>query len=131
MAQPSPLLQILNPSAGEGSAPNWPALVGEGLARSAFAALAVSLALSERQLATALGVALPPKANPVLSLDASEGVYRAAAALAELQTKTNKATPACAAWLASPSALLKGRIPMELLKTSIGCEYVATAIARL
>jgi hypothetical protein len=130
MSNPPCIHKILQVEETPGTEAPWAELVTAGLPRKSFKNLAAMLKLSEDEVAQALAVE-PPVKGAVLSIEASDAVHRAASALVAVYRQTGWMAPVCSRWLQSPNAALKGRVPLELLKTGMGCEYVATVISRL
>jgi putative toxin-antitoxin system antitoxin component (TIGR02293 family) len=110
---------------------DWHQLVSTGLPRSVLPALASEVGTTEKKLAEALAMALPKKKDEQLSADASEAVFRYSQVLVELEVRTRWSLATCAQWLSTPCALLRQRVPLHLLRSSQGFEYVTTAISRL
>lgn len=72
-----------------------------------------------------------PEPDARLSISLSNGLYRLARALRELQAVNGGKVLAAYAWLQAPQSTLKGRKPIELLLSQLGAEFVSIAITRL
>lgn len=107
----------------------WHAHVCSGVSVQVLKNVAKLLNVPEKHIA---GLVLETPGMPrkgVLSREAADFAYRFAKAWG-LLTQKGWAPTKSAAWLKEPCPLLKGRIPLLLLTTHQGQEYVMTAIQR-
>lgn len=125
------LLQILSVPPDQRAAVNWPTSIASGLPRLAFTDLAAQMKVPEKQLAEGLGLTLPKRKEFLLDAEASEGLFRVSQILSNLVDHTKWDLPACARWLLDANSSLRQRVPLGLLRSGIGFEYVSTAVARL
>jgi uncharacterized protein (DUF2384 family) len=131
MASNTLLLQLLTLTEADVASRPWSAVVAAGVPRTAFSALVAAFKTTDKALASALNLDVPYKKEPVLDRDASDAVYRVANTLSTLNSVKGWELSECVAWLRAPCVQLKNRVPLELLSSSIGCDYTATAITRL
>lgn len=108
----------------------WHDLLLERLEQQALRVLAHHLGVSTQDL-TDLVLDAPLEEGARLSRHASDFLYRIARALRQLETAKGGDVDAAARWLRAARPELKGRIPILLLQTSVGTEYVMTAIGRM
>lgn len=113
---------------------DWHDVISAGFTPSSIRALAKALRVSPEDVCDLIGVnpSILSKTGKAqrLSLHESNFLYRIAVAFHRLMVPLKKET-ACVSWLRNPQPMLKGRIPVLLLSTHIGTEYVYTAIARI
>lgn len=108
----------------------WNDLLLERLEQKALRVLARHLGVTTTDL-TDLVLDAPLEEGARLPRHASDFMYRIARALRQLETAKGGDVEAAALWLRSVQPELKGRIPILLLQTSVGTEYVMTAIGRM
>lgn len=125
------LLGLLEPPAG---GLGWHDAVVEGFQPTAVAALAHALFVPVEAVCELIGLksAALRKMGPAARLSAvqSAQLHRIAVAYHRLMVPL-KDRQACALWLRNPQPALKGRIPILLLASQVGTEYVLAAISRI
>jgi putative toxin-antitoxin system antitoxin component (TIGR02293 family) len=115
------------------SGTHWHEVITAGLPVRGIKSLANVLDVKESELAELLAVpetALTDK-DGSLPRDASNFLYRIALAVCRTIVKTAGDVPKATAWLRSAQANLKGYVPILLLQSHIGAEYVFAAIDRM
>lgn len=125
------LLSLIDVPADQVNNFNWPCAVSSGLPGSALSALARLLGLSDTSLLAALGLPTHQKKGILLDVVSSEAVFRVAQAYSELKLKTAWTPEVLSSWLTSENPHLRKRVPMHLLRSGIGYEYVIAAISRV
>jgi hypothetical protein len=129
---PTPL-QLLPALLGMSPSPeslsDWHERVACGFPGLALETLSLHTGLKPRELTASLQGKTPPKQRP-LSPEVSSGLFRTALAWVALQDLFPGSTAKATAWLRCPQATLRGRIPLNLLATSLGFDYVMAAISR-
>lgn len=108
----------------------WHDLIVEGFHPQSLTALASHLSISEEELLANFGETIPVGGTR-LSIPLSNVLYRLARALRELQAVNRGDVGAAYGWLQTRQAMLKGRVPVGLLLSQLGTEFVMTAISRL
>jgi putative toxin-antitoxin system antitoxin component (TIGR02293 family) len=109
----------------------WHDRILEGLPGRSMRTLGSSLGMTRREL---LELAMPDELfhhRMTLSAETSNFMYRVALALRQVMPSLQNDMKRSAQWLRKPNVDLKGRIPLELLQTHTGSEFVFTAIARM
>lgn len=128
-----PLLPDYPPISAESTATNlaWHLRLAQGLPLSFFEELAKAGPFNRTQLAQAIfGANSVPKATH-LALEHANTAYRVLFALEAARAAFKGDVAKAVAWLSSTQASLKGREPLSMLNTSMGFDYVRTAISRL
>ncbi|MNR71576.1 hypothetical protein D3C71_22070 [compost metagenome] len=108
----------------------WHDLLVQGLPPESLEAVARYLGVEESDVAHLVLEGQAP-AGARLSAHASNFLYRIAKALRELEIALGGRMPEAALWLRNPQVALKGRIPILLLQTQIGADFVLAAISRM
>ncbi|KWU24798.1 antitoxin Xre/MbcA/ParS toxin-binding domain-containing protein [Burkholderia cenocepacia] len=108
----------------------WNDVLLEGLEQKALQSLSRYLGVTVQDL-TSLILDAPLQEGERLPRHASNFMHRIAVALRQLQTAKGGDLDAAALWLRSIQPELKGRIPILLLQTNVGGEYVTAAISRI
>ena len=108
----------------------WNDLLLEGLEQKALRTLSRYLGVTVQDL-TDLVLDVPLQADARLPRHASNFMHRIAVALRQLETAKGGDLDAAALWLRTAQGELKGRIPILLLQTNVGGEYVLAAISRI
>lgn len=111
----------------------WHEIITAGLPARGIRATARAIGVKDCDLCELLGVAesvLEDKEQP-LARDVSNFLYRIALALTRTIVRNGGNVEAAATWLRSAQPTIKGYIPILLLQSHIGTEYVFTAIERL
>lgn len=128
------LIELLGLRDQPASGLEWHDIITAGFAPSSVRSLAKALHVSAEDICLLIGVdpAILSKQSKTqkLSLHESNYLYRVAVAFHRLMVPMKKEA-ACVSWLRNPQPTLKGRIPVLLLSSHIGTEYVYTAIARI
>lgn len=109
----------------------WHDRILEGLPARALRTLASSLGVTWRQLAELAMPGKPVHAKMTLSPEVSNYLYRVALALRQVMPSVQNNMKRSSLWLRNPNVDLKGRIPIMLLQTHTGAEFVFTAISRM
>ena len=91
------------------------------LLKSPGAAVAVLEALSDSY----------PDANATLPAAVSDYLYRIARSLRELLVINGGNLPNACAWVTSAQPALRGRVPLDLLQSQVGTDFVFAAISRI
>ena len=107
----------------------WHLRVADGFPDLALETLSRHTGLKPRELTTALQSDRLTKQRP-LSPEASSGLFRTALVWVALQDLFPGAPAKATAWLRQPHGPLRGRVPLTLLATSLGFDYVMAAISR-
>ena len=110
---------------------DYTAVIAAGLGRETLTACATGLGVSEKELCTALARSVPSKKALTLDATVSDELVRVAYVLRVLATQKGFSSKQCWAWLTQACSSLKGRIPVHLLKSTVGTEYVVTAASRI
>ena len=109
----------------------WHALISSGFAVTALSALAEGLGVSDKHLADLLDVKLPQARRAgLLGREQSNMLYRTAKALAVAIEAHGGDRVRATEWLRSAQPMLKGIVPMLMLRSPLGTDYVLVAIAR-
>jgi len=109
----------------------WHDRIVEGLPARGMRTLASCLGVTWRQLAS---LAMPDATfnrHEPLPPEAANYLYRVALALRQVMPPLQNDMKRASLWLRNPNAELRGRIPILLLQTHIGAEFVFTAITRM
>lgn len=111
----------------------WHELVTAGLPVRGVRATARAIGVKDTDLAELLGLAETDLSDKdrVLSRDESNFLYRIALAFWRTIVRNGGDVGLAATWLRSAQTSLKGYIPILLLQSHIGAEYVFTAIERI
>lgn len=104
------------------------AICGEGFPAQAVKVLAGYVGVTVKDLSAAVGVTPANKKN--LNAEASNTLYRIAVVWNELQALFPTSPKDASNWLTAARPTLRGRIPLQLLTSSIGYDYVRAAIER-
>ncbi len=109
----------------------WHARVHEGLDVAALKNLAKTLGVTEKKLAElVLGGASVPRKG-VLNREASNFLFRIATALSDLVTVARREPAFAVKWLREAQPQLRDRIPLLMLQSHHGADYVYVAIRRI
>lgn len=107
----------------------WHAVLTQGLGHDSIRQVSRLLGVTQQQLRDLVDPeALSTRTRP-LSQEGTNLLYRIAQSLEGLLKVF--AEDAAAAWLRNPQPMLKGQVPILLLQSQVGAEYVVTAIERL
>ena len=106
----------------------WHLRISEGFPANSVKTLAAVIGVNAKELAVAVGAPSGSKKN--LTPEASNGLYRAAVMWEELLTQFQGKAADATSWLKSANPNLRGRVPLQLMATSIGYDYLRAAIAR-
>lgn len=128
------LIELLGLKDQPSSGLEWHDIIAQGFTPVSIRTLAKALRVSPEAVCDLIGVdhAILSRSgkNVRLSLHESNFLYRVAVAFHRLMVPLKKEAD-CIAWLRNAQPMLKGRIPVLLLATHIGSEYVYTAISRI
>jgi len=109
----------------------WHLRLAQGLPVSLFRALSEKGLFNRPDLAEVVfGKRSSPRQGE-LPLESANSAYRVLVSLELARAAFAGDTPKAVAWLSSPQSLLRGRVPLRMLSTSMGFDYVRTAIERL
>jgi uncharacterized protein (DUF2384 family) len=109
----------------------WHLRLAQGLPVSLFRDLSEKGLFNRPDLANVVfGKRSSPRQGE-LSLESANSAYRVLISLELARGAFGGSTPRAVAWLSAPQPLLRGRIPLSMLSTSMGFDYVRTAIERL
>jgi len=108
----------------------WHDQILEGLPARAMRTLASCLGITRRQLIAIAMPNTPFQLKMKLSPEVSNYLYRIALAVRQGMPAVQNDMWRAAQWLRKPNADLKGRVPLLLLQSHTGAEFVFTAIAR-
>lgn len=111
----------------------WHEIVTAGLPVRGVRNLARAIGVKEADLAELLGVdeSLLSDRSQLLPRDVSNFLYRIALAFTRAIVRNGGEVEGAALWLRSAQPTIKGYIPILLLQSHIGTEYVFTAIDRI
>lgn len=125
------LLNLMGTPADQVNSFNWSCAISCGLPVSSVSTLANILGWTEDYLAANIGVTVPTKSALLLDSVASEAIFRLSQIYSELKLKTSWSSEKLSAWLTSENAQLRKRVPLDLLRSALGYEYVLAAITRI
>jgi putative toxin-antitoxin system antitoxin component (TIGR02293 family) len=109
----------------------WHLRLTQGLPVSLFRALSEKGLFNRPDLAEVVfGKRSSPRQGE-LPLESANSAYRVLVSLEMARGVFGGDVPKAVAWLSSPQLMLRGRIPLGLMSTSIGFDYVRTAVERL
>jgi hypothetical protein len=109
----------------------WTKTIAVGFPRESFSLIAEKLGFTEKKFSQVSGLRAPQKKQELLDSDSSELLYRIEA-IREILADQHHWTPLqIKSWLTEPSPALRKRVPIELLKSSMGFEYAVTAASRV
>lgn len=106
----------------------WHSRIVEGFPAQSIKALASATGLTASAISAVAGVRSSSKKD--LSQEASNILYRIAALWVSLQPLFKGDNLRTTKWLTSPHAGMRGRVPLQLLGSSIGYDYASAAAAR-
>jgi putative toxin-antitoxin system antitoxin component (TIGR02293 family) len=109
----------------------WHDRIMEGLPARSMRTLASCLGVTQRQLAELAMPGTPFHRKMTLSPEIANFLYRVALAQRLVTPSLQNSMKRAANWLRNPNAELRGRIPILLLQTHTGAEFVFTAISRM
>ncbi len=108
----------------------WHLRIAQGIPLSLFQDMCEPGLFKRPELAEVVfGKRTCPRAGEV-SLEAANTLYRVLVSLEAAREKFSGDGSRAAKWLSSPHPGFRGRTPLSLLSTSMGLEYVRTAIQR-
>jgi putative toxin-antitoxin system antitoxin component (TIGR02293 family) len=115
------------------SGTHWHEVITAGLPVRGIRSMARVLEVKDTELADLLGVDEATLADKegTLSRDVSNFLYRIALTLSRTVVKTAGDVEKATAWMRSAQPTLKGYVPILLLQSHIGTEYVFAAIERM
>ncbi len=115
------------------SGTNWHDVITAGLPVRGIRNTARVLDVKDTELAELLGVdeALLADKDTLLSRDVSNFLYRIAVTITRSVVKTAGDVEKATAWMRTAQTSLKGYVPILLLQSHIGSEYVFAAIDRM
>lgn len=122
-------LLLLNHEPANGVAAHT--LLLDGLDPGAVKSVANHLGVAQKDLQALLGNTDCAKSKQKLSREVSNFLYRIARALVQLEAAMGGNVANASHWLHQENPLLKGRVPLLLLKTYMGAELVNVAISRM
>jgi putative toxin-antitoxin system antitoxin component (TIGR02293 family) len=105
----------------------WHDLIQEGLLLHSAEVLAEYLGMTVPALNVELRMSTTTDG---VSCSDSDKLYRVALALRQSMVASRGSVTKAVAWLKTPNAALRNRVPLGLLATNIGSEFVMTAIER-
>lgn len=109
----------------------WHALILNGLPRECVKPMAKVLAVTEKEVFAFVGETGTSRSKEPLSAYASDQMYRLAHVLSVAFNVFKGDTKQALSWMRAPQALLRGRVPMDLIRTPLTTDYVLTALSRI
>jgi len=112
---------------------HWHERIRQGIPASLFYEMSVPGLLPRPALAQVVfGDAPAPRSKAkLLEVEQANVLYRVLQVLAGASAVFKGDTKLAVAWLVSPRPELRGRVPLALCGTSMGLEYVRTALGRI
>lgn len=128
-----PLFPDYPPISVDSTATNlaWHLRLAQELPMSFFENLCGAGLFNRTQLALVVFGSKTVPNSPHLALEHANTAYRVLFALEAARAAFKGDVAKAVAWLSSAQATLKGLVPLSMLNTSMGFDYVRTAISRL